>query len=888
MSRALLRPRAAAPTLALLLVIAAGASAPAAAGPPALLDYRTGSWFLPQTPGVTAGPVGGLFNPAAFALTDRAGADLWCDDRDHGYSFDRFGFAAGRLLNVAYNRAPVDWQGGKATLDDWQLGLAGGTRAGAVGLAYRWAGGVPADALRDRALVAGAVGRPARWLSLGASRAQSLEHATAQNLLDVGLRPFGTPTLTLFGDWTVDDGTRFDDGNWGAGLEVRPVRGLQLGVRARQRLDGGDPDVGFLVGFSGTTGQVATLPVIDSDGELLQTTLLTRSAPPLGGRDLAPLFGRHDTYLALDLQKRLLTYQKYRWLDDERLAWLDLYRTLEAFRADRELDILAVNLAGFRARPSLRWELRAELQKIRDAGKRVLIYTDRADLGTLALASVADELVVDPQGDLALPGLALTRSYLKGTLAKLGLGFQEHRYFRYKSAVETLSRDSLSEADREQRQRLVDVIYEALRDDIATGRRLAPAAVDSLVDTLGVLMPEEALAAGLVDRVGRWDQLLEGLRKDGARPGRWPETVRRAWWDEQWGPAARIPVVFLVGDCAMDSGINGRRASAWLRGLVHDRNVKAVVLRVDSPGGDPLPCDLVADAVRALKEAGKPVVVSQGDVAASGGYWLSMDGSRVLTTPVTITGSIGVISGWLWDDGLAAKAGITAESVQRGRHADLYSEIGVPFLGGIPRRPMNEAELARTETVIRGMYGQFVAQVARGRGLAPERVDEIAQGRVWMGGDAIARGLCDGIGGLGDAITAARALAGLPADREVELVEYPPRPLVELPRFGPRLGALAALDLPGAWLDGVARKARAVAAPGGGDAMATMATTDAATTADGGVAGGDAAPVVLRALRGAGLGEWEARWLLPFGLEPGWPRAAIHPDELPADWRRLD
>ena len=243
----------------------------------------------------------------------------------------------------------------------------------------------------------------------------------------------------------------------------------------------------------------------------------------------------------------------------------------------------------------------------------------------------------------------------------------------------------------------------------------------------------------------------------------------------------------------MDSGINGRRTSAWLRKLATDPDVKAVVLRADSPGGDPLPSDLVAEAVRLLKEAGKPVVVSQGDVAASGGYWISMDGSRILTTPVTITGSIGVISGWLWDDGLSTKVGVTAESVQRGRHADLYSEIGLPMLGGVPRRPMNEEELARTERVIRDMYGQFVQAVARGRGLDPAVVDSVAQGRVWMGDDAIARGLCDQVGGLSDAIAEARRLAGIPDGRDVELVEYPPRPLVRLPQLGLNLGAMGGL-----------------------------------------------------------------------------------------------
>lgn len=879
MSRVTVRtivPRSA-PALALAVVLSVLPAAAARGGALPLLDYHAGSWFLPQSPSVTAGPAGGLFNPGAFALADRAGTDLWIDDRDGHLSFNRFGFAAGRTFNLAMNRSLVDWQGGRAAVNDWQVGLAGGTRAGALGLAYRWSGGAPANELRDRALVLGLVSRPARWLTWGASRAQSLQADAAQNVLDLGLRPGGAPWLTLFGDFTVDDGVNFGSGLWGAGLEVRPLRGLHLGVRAREHAGSDDPDVAVLVGWSGRTGHVAAQTLFDPAGDEVMTTWLARSTPPFAGRDVAPLFGPDATYVALDLQKRVLTYQKYRWLDDSHVAWLDLLAQLEAVRDDPRLDILALNLAGFAGRPSLLWEMRQQLQAVRQAGKRVVVYVDRANLAMLSLASVADRIVLDPQGDLALPGLALSRSYLKGTLDKLGLGFQEHRYFAYKSAAETLSRDSMSDADREQRQRIVDVAYETWRDGIAAGRGRPAAAVDAVVDSLGFLAPGEALAAGLVDELGRWDQLLESLRKDGARPGRWPESLRREYWDEQWGQPARIPVVFLVGDCAMDSGINGRRSSAWLRGLARDPSVRAVVLRADSPGGDPLPSDLVAEAVRALKAAGKPVVVSQGDVAASGGYWISMDGTRILTTPVTITGSIGVISGWLWDAGLAAKAGITAESVQRGRHADLYSEIGVPMLGGVglPRRPMDDEELARTERVIRDMYAQFTAAVARGRGLDAAAVEAVAQGRVWMGQDAIDRRLCDGIGGLADAIAEARRLAGLAPGEQVDVFEYPPRPLVRMPQLGPRLGAFGGLGAPGALLDTAARAlAAAIVAGSAGPAVAVPA--------------GDAAAADAAWLLDAGLGGLEAAWLSPFGREPGRPRLVVHPDDLPAAWRLVD
>ena len=247
----------------------------------------------------------------------------------------------------------------------------------------------------------------------------------------------------------------------------------------------------------------------------------------------------------------------------------------------------------------------------------------------------------------------------------------------------------------------------------------------------------------------------------------------------------------------MDTGIKGRTTSKYLHKLAKDRNVAAVVLRVDSPGGDPLPSDLVAEGIRKLKAAGKPVIISQGDVAASGGYWISMDGNRILTTPLTITGSIGVIGGWLWDDGLGEKLGLTADEVHRGDHADLFAGMGIPFVGGaIPRRPLNEEELDKVEDLIVGMYGDFVQKVATGRGLEEARVRELGEGRVWMGGDALERGLVDSFGSLPDAIALAREMAGLDPDRPVNVAEFPERPLFEWPSFGPRMAGVSGVATP--------------------------------------------------------------------------------------------
>ena len=778
--------------VAILLMMATAAGAGDAPVP--FADYRTESWYLPQSPAVSAGPGASFFNPAAWAMTDQGALDLWWRDKKIRGDLDNYGLAFGRGLGFAMRQNTFGTTADNFRVYDYMLGLSHGTRAGTFGLGYRWAHGETDRLPRQKALSAGFIGRPSRYLTVGGSGTASLESDAAQAVFDLGLRPLGKSWFTLFADWTVNhDQAFFKDGSWGAGLEVRPLRGLHLGAKWRDvplaDTTEWQINAGVTIGLSHWSGAARH----DEDGEHLDSTYLLRLNPPFAGLrdDELQLFGKKSYFFPISLENKVVTYQRYRYFDDTRVAWLDLMHVLHVVRDSDRIQGVALNLAGTRFRSSLLWEMRQEILALKAAGKEVIVHLDRADARLYYLASAADRITMDPMGGLTMPGMALSRSYLKGTLEKLGLGFQELRFFKYKSAVETLSRDHMSEADREQRQRIVDVYYETIRDAMARSRGLEPEQLDNLIDEMAEMRTSEAVAHGLVDAAGRWDQMGAWLGENRGT-GYVPDGILPPYQDltdEPWGPLPTIPVVYTVGECDMDSGIKGRATSAYLRGLVHDPGVVAVVLRADSPGGDPLPSDLITDAVRQLKEAGKPVIVSQGDLAASGGYWISMEGSQILTTPLTLTGSIGVISGWLYDDGLADKAGITSDVVSRGEHADLFSTVSIPFIGGVPRRAMSDDELARGETVIRAMYDDFIKAVAQGRGMDKEAVHEVAQGRVWMGGDAIEHGLCDEFGGLGDAIEAARQQAGL-GDRRYTLVEYPPQQLFELPSLLPRLPSL--------------------------------------------------------------------------------------------------
>ena len=259
------------------------------------------------------------------------------------------------------------------------------------------------------------------------------------------------------------------------------------------------------------------------------------------------------------------------------------------------------------------------------------------------------------------------------------------------------------------------------------------------------------------------------------------------WGPEEWGEPPRIAVFYAIGFCDMDTGIRGRALAKAIRSARKDRHVKAIVLRADSPGGDPLPSDLVA---REMAEAAKqkPVIVSQGALAASGGYWISMNADTIVASPLTLTGSIGVIGGWVWNKGFGGKLGLTYDGVKQGRSADMEQGIRLPVLGEvIPERNLTPEERARMEHLIRAMYAEFVAKVAEQRGLDEKYVDSVGQGRVWSGQRGLEKNLVDELGGLWRSLQIAKAAAGLPADRAVQLAEGPAPGAVDWSGLRPQL-----------------------------------------------------------------------------------------------------
>jgi protease-4 len=221
-------------------------------------------------------------------------------------------------------------------------------------------------------------------------------------------------------------------------------------------------------------------------------------------------------------------------------------------------------------------------------------------------------------------------------------------------------------------------------------------------------------------------------------------------------------------------------------GVAGNDKIKAIVFRVDSPGGSALASDIVAEALKECQEK-KPVIVSQGYLAGSGGYWISMYSDTIVAAPNTITGSIGVIGGWFYDKGLKDKLGVTTDLVKVGDHADLGYGITLPLLGRIPDRALTPEERAKIEYGIKFYYEEFIKKVASGRNMEYDEVAPIAQGRVWSGYDGLDIGLVDVLGGLDTAIMIAKDRAGMAADEEVDIVELPQAPLFDPGMFMPKL-----------------------------------------------------------------------------------------------------
>lgn len=431
--------------------------------------------------------------------------------------------------------------------------------------------------------------------------------------------------------------------------------------------------------------------------------------------------------------------------------------------------------------------LRDAILVFQEADKPVLAYDVAWSEREYYLASLADTLYINPFGSLEMNGLLAEVMYQAEALDKLGIEVQVTRVGKYKSAVEPFIRNTMSPEEREQTRRLLDDLWQTLITDTAAAREIAPATLQAVADTQGLLLGVDAVTQQLADEVAYEDEVITALRQltgeqdpdaeeDDASDSfrhigleRYAHSVtdprlERSTSQEIALVYAEGPIVYGGGDDGLgtSSVIAGDQLARTLRQLRADDDVQAVVLRVNSPGGSATASEVILREVQLLQEAGKPVVVSMGNVAASGGYWIAALADAIVAEPTTITGSIGVFSLFLSLEELGNKVGVTWEEVKTAELADLFSTTR-------PRTPEELAILQRSVDVI---YDAFLDRVAEGRDLPRQRVEELAQGRIWSGTTALELGLVDELGGIDQAITTAATLAELEED-DWQLREYP-------------------------------------------------------------------------------------------------------------------
>ena len=736
----------------------------------------------PDTPSLSAAGEDGSMsmwrNPANLAFDpDRSYAVLYSQALDD---------SANSTIAGVTNRGPLGlgfaYRGGVDTESWWTVSSGLGLmldRKLALGVHMGWQ--IPEGA--DNNFVTWDVGlgwRPTSWLgfagiaqNIGAPAPQlGVEERYGGGLV---LRPIGD-RLLLGADYLFtgllerQDGTTTADpqGLLEGSIRLVPVKGLTLRGYANQRgVVGGGLEV-----FWGASGLGANAQTDLSDNNASPMSLLYATSSPDGER----LFGNPRRIAEFSLDEPY-PYQPASGLFSRGgESYIGLLDRLHKAAADPGIRGMLIHIESAPFSMAQVEEIRAIIDTARSRGKTVVIYMDQATGNTAyLLACAADHIFLHPAGELNLVGLSAEMQFLAGTFDLLGIEAQFIKRSEYKSSPERFTQTESSQASREQMNALVDDLFASLRDGIAEGRSRDAEQVAALIDE-GPFTGSEALERDLVDALVYPDQLEEELDKlfsDG-------HSLDDEYGVESnvsgWRARNEIAVVYVDGVIVSGTSsgpgfLSGGQSAgsetivAQLNQARKDSSVKAVVLRVDSPGGSAFASDEIWRAVERLKEKDKPVIVSMGGTAASGGYYVSAGADAVYANPSTITGSIGVYSGKFSAAGLYDRIGMNVEQYTRGRNAAMYSLS----------TPLDDSEYAAMDRMVADVYRQFKEKVETGRSLSEEEVEQVARGRVWSGTDALEQGLVDEIGGFHDAVRRARLEADIPDRADVALIEYSPR-----------------------------------------------------------------------------------------------------------------
>ncbi|MDE6717678.1 MAG: signal peptide peptidase SppA, partial [Muribaculaceae bacterium] len=449
-----------------------------------------------------------------------------------------------------------------------------------------------------------------------------------------------------------------------------------------------------------------------------------------------------------------------------------IIQALRDAATNKNIDALYIKCGTVAAAPATLNAIRNEVVNFSKSGKKVFAYGDNLTSGAYYVASAADSVFINPYGNVEMKGLSSTSLYMKGLFEKIGISFQVVKVGTFKSAVEPYTMDEMSEPARAQLDTLFGNMWGFMKDRICENRKkLNPAAIDSLINVTSITFAPvaDAVNSGLVDKAvyeRTMDSRLASLigRKKKELNFVSPETL--VGGEDIYGAFSgknRIAVLYATGEIAdgANSGINYEKLVPIITDLAENENVKGMVLRVNSPGGSAFGSDQIGEALDYFKSKGKPLAVSMGDYAASGGYWISCGADIIYADPLTITGSIGIFG--LLPNGkvLLDKIGINPQYAGTNPQANFPTRF----------KPMDERQLGVLQKYVEEGYDRFINRVAQGRKMSPEKVRAIAEGRVWDAQQAQKIGLVDKMGGLGDALDWTASKAGVSGKYSVDI--YP-------------------------------------------------------------------------------------------------------------------
>ncbi|QEI41267.1 Protease 4 [Dolichospermum sp. UHCC 0315A] len=467
-----------------------------------------------------------------------------------------------------------------------------------------------------------------------------------------------------------------------------------------------------------------------------------------------------------------LLQKTFSGVEENNITLRKVVETLD--KAGRDQNIVGIYIDGNNANSAVGYaslkEIRQALEKFRKTGKKIIAYSTDWSEKEYYLSSVANQVIVNPMGAMEINGLSSQPMFLAGAFEKYGVGVQIVRVGKFKGAVEPLILNKLSPENREQTQKLLDDVWGEWRKSVGTSRNILPQKLQAIANSQPILEPTAAKSNGLVDTIAYEDKVFTDLKKltGNSEKDKTFTKISLSNYAEVPGKSLdsdhKIAIVYAEGEIVNGSGdegqIGGDNFAKIFSKIRQNNQIKAVVLRINSPGGSATAAEIMQREIKLTRQI-KPVIVSMGDVAASGGYWIASDSNRIFAQANTITGSIGVFGVLFNGQKLGNNNGITWDTVKTAQYADQQTIS----------RPKSPQELAVYQRSVNRIYNLFLEKVSQGRKIPTAKVAEIAQGRVWSGTAAKQIGLVDEIGGLNVAIEYAAKQAKLGTDWEIQ--EYP-------------------------------------------------------------------------------------------------------------------